>query len=165
MASSIGTTTGAPSSSSVAIGLGEEADHGLGERVVLVARHHVAGSGDVDVAGVWHECEEGTDSVLVDDVTQTTPHQESRYAERARGGFEPLEILRRARGPVAAHEARIPVPPVAAVGPQAKVLAQPVEIARTRAMRDVRGDRIRGVVERREAVGVAAHELDDAADT
>src|SRR5262245_53510562 len=153
IASSIGTTTGG-SSASLPIRVGEELDHRRREGIVLVAGHHVPGAGDVDVARVRHDGEEGARAVLADDVALPASHQERGDPDGARGRFETLGILRGVRTAPLTHEAGIPVPAEAAVGPEPQVLAQPVQIARPRTMRHVAGDRVGGLLEGGEAVRV-----------
>src|SRR4030095_17054844 len=128
IASSIGTTTG--SSSATTIDPGEERDDRRGEGIVLIAGHHVPGARDVGVAGVRDEVQEGARAGFADDVALVAADQQRRHADRARGGRQARRALPRARPALAAHEARVPVPVVAAVGPATQVLAQSVQITR-----------------------------------
>ena len=78
------------------VDLGEKADHRLGERVVLVAGHHVAGAGDVDVARVRHEVEEGARPVLAHDVALAAADQQGGHPDGARRAPRAVRVCGRA---------------------------------------------------------------------
>src|SRR5262245_20760100 len=94
IASSIGTTTGASSSSSPGIDLGEEPDHGRGEGIVPVAGDHVTGARDVDVARVRHDVEKRARTVRAHHVALATTDEQRWNLQAARCRLEALGILR-----------------------------------------------------------------------
>ena len=153
--------------------LGEEVDDCDAERVVVVTRHHVPCAGDVDERRAGNSSEELLDRVVGDDVGLRAADEHGRRSDPAGGGVEPVRHLVHARlerhrilvdvGPPR-HEPRVPPPPPATV----RALRQhPLEAcgrSRRVAVRVVRRDGGRCLVEGREPVGVRAHEVHDPRD-
>src|SRR5215510_296025 len=93
-ASSIGTMTGS-SSSSTRGDLVEELHHRVGERVVLVARHHVPRPRDVDPARVRHQVQEGARVLLAHDVALPAAHEERWHTDGACRVLEAFRVANR----------------------------------------------------------------------
>ncbi len=86
----------------------------------------MAGAGDVDVAGVGGGLEELAGALLAEEVALAAADQEGGDAQAAGRGEQAVGVAGRGAGAaVRVHEARVPVPAVAAVLAAAEVLPRP----------------------------------------
>ena len=73
----------------------EEADDGVVEEVVLVARDHVTGALDVDVLGVRHQSEQVLRALFAEQVAHPAAHEQRGDRDVLRGVLEPTLVHER----------------------------------------------------------------------
>ena len=123
--------------------------------------------GDIDVLRMRHEFEKLAHMRVLHQFGGAAAHQQRRHRDGLGGfdhrGLEHAMILR--EGSLALQDARVRMPAPAAVRVQPQVLAQAVMRARTLAVRQIFGDGVGGLCDRREPFGRArAHEVLDFCD-
>ena len=130
----------------------EEFHNRVGELIIAVAGHHVAGARHVGIGGMRHPARETPARA------PRGPVPTSRRAPAA-PAFSDLwrrrsaVCSRRSRASestlsAAVEKSRVPVPAPAAVGVQPQVLLQPLVRTRPRTMRQIGGDRVGGLFDR-----------------
>ena len=97
------------------------------------------------------------------EIAHSSSDEQGRNLKRTRGLIELFEEVSRGGGGEAIlKESRIPVPPVATILSESKVLGEAARIFRTRAMGVVVGDGFGGFIEGGETIRVGLHEVHDA---
>ena len=133
----------------------EKRNHRAAENVVAVARHHVAGIGHIDVLRMRTQGKKVLGTGFAEHVGQTTAHQQGRQREMARAILQallaPLQVAR------AGPKKRVPVPVVFAVGAQAHVLRQAIEVLGPHTLRLVVADGLGHFFQRAETFGLLGH--------
>lgn len=124
----------------------------------------MAGVGDIGELRVRHELEELFHSAHAQEIAASTAHKQRRHAHLPGGLAKEFGVLRRARWSRPVEEPRVPMPSPPAIGAEPQVPRKPRQILGTRAIRQVRSDGVRRVLDRREAVGPRLHEGDNARD-
>src|SRR5918993_4696016 len=123
----------------------DELDHGVVERIVLVAGHHVAGTGDIRDLEVRDQALQLAYADVAHDVADPAAHEQRWDVDPAGGVAQPAMPDVAVLAVDALHvgdETRVPMPVPAAVAAQTQVLTQAGEVFRSRAMWQVGGNRV-----------------------
>src|SRR5439155_14546928 len=112
----------------------QEGNDGVAENVVAVSRNHMRGVGNADELAMRTQAKKLARTLFGEDVRHAAAHEQRRQLQIAGARLETQLTLREIvlRGPL---ELRVPMPAISAIRSQADVLAQPLQVSRTRALR------------------------------
>ena len=120
----------------------QKIQNGACKYVVLVARYHMARICDIDKLGMRNDLGELPRRFDRHEVAVAAANQERRDVQGTRRHFEAFGLAAALRSSRAGDEPRIPMPIIAAVFPEAKVLRQSAQIFGTSPAGHVARDRI-----------------------